>query len=297
MKVHGNCPECSSPIIGRKRIFCNAQCGEKYRYRHNKQHRYDNCKCGNRKMATSEQCKQCLNPRRKEIVCKCGKVFTPARARDRHCSPRCGWKYADRSGTVKTNQEASRLRVIARIVAVISTKYIGKHTMVSRCDYCGRYHEQDTSFCSYRCSAEWGREEYRLENGIVLHEHTCRECGCRFDRHARNQGDALYCSSACCGRAAKRRRRHNGKERASTVSVAIRRKVFRRDHYKCCYCNEQVSMVNFPDVREPHDATVDHIVPVAKGGVDEMWNLVTACCSCNSKKHASIRGEAQLCLL
>lgn len=32
----------------------------------------------------------------------------------------------------------------------------------------------------------------------------------------------------------------------------------------------------------------DHVVPLAKGGADAVWNLVPACTNCNRKKHASI---------
>ena len=36
---------------------------------------------------------------------------------------------------------------------------------------------------------------------------------------------------------------------------------------------------------------VDYVVPVSKGGGDDMGNLVTACRECNSGKRAHVIGE------
>ena len=43
----------------------------------------------------------------------------------------------------------------------------------------------------------------------------------------------------------------------------------------CYYCKETFS---------PNELTMDHIVPVAKGGKSTKNNLVTACKECNNKK-------------
>ena len=52
---------------------------------------------------------------------------------------------------------------------------------------------------------------------------------------------------------------------------AIRSAVLQRDGYLCAYCNREAD-------------TVDHIVPKAKGGTDEITNLVSACLECNGRK-------------
>ena len=58
-----------------------------------------------------------------------------------------------------------------------------------------------------------------------------------------------------------------------------------RDDYSCRYCGDDFSAI-------PLDLTLDHLFPVSRGGVDEMWNLATACRSCNSKKGARTPAEA-----
>lgn len=53
-----------------------------------------------------------------------------------------------------------------------------------------------------------------------------------------------------------------------------RRNVFLRDNNTCQYCSSR------------SDLTIDHVVPLSRGG-DWSWNnLVTACSDCNSKKGA-----------
>lgn len=60
-----------------------------------------------------------------------------------------------------------------------------------------------------------------------------------------------------------------------SLSNRIRFEVFKRDSFKCQYCGS-----SSPDVV----LEVDHIVPVAKGGTNELLNLVTSCWACNSGK-------------
>jgi hypothetical protein len=60
-----------------------------------------------------------------------------------------------------------------------------------------------------------------------------------------------------------------------SLSKKIRFEVFKRDAFKCQYCGSVPPLV----VLE-----VDHIIPVSKGGLDEIDNLVTSCFDCNRGK-------------
>ncbi len=51
----------------------------------------------------------------------------------------------------------------------------------------------------------------------------------------------------------------------------LRERILRRDSWTCYYCGAEAD-------------TVDHLVPRAKGGTDDMDNLVAACRSCNYSK-------------
>lgn len=63
------------------------------------------------------------------------------------------------------------------------------------------------------------------------------------------------------------------------ISKKVRFEVFRRDGFTCQYCGAK-----------PPEAVlhVDHIVPVAEGGGNEMTNLATACQECNLGKGARL---------
>lgn len=66
-----------------------------------------------------------------------------------------------------------------------------------------------------------------------------------------------------------------GKARRKSISKKIRFEVFKRDNFACQYCGASA-----PDVV----LHVDHIEPVAKGGDNDILNLITACAGCNAGK-------------
>lgn len=51
--------------------------------------------------------------------------------------------------------------------------------------------------------------------------------------------------------------------------------VLQRDYYTCHYCGQEAN-------------TVDHLIPISKGGTDEASNMVAACNKCNSGKRDRI---------
>lgn len=61
-----------------------------------------------------------------------------------------------------------------------------------------------------------------------------------------------------------------------------REDVFLDDEYVCYLCEEQLD----PDSRHPNpkSPTIDHVVPLSKGGADARNNVRTACLQCNLRK-------------
>jgi 5-methylcytosine-specific restriction endonuclease McrA len=59
-----------------------------------------------------------------------------------------------------------------------------------------------------------------------------------------------------------------------------KKNVMTRDNFICQYCGSA------------EELTVDHVVPLAKGGKTEFENCVTACKICNSKKGHKLPSEA-----
>jgi 5-methylcytosine-specific restriction endonuclease McrA len=56
---------------------------------------------------------------------------------------------------------------------------------------------------------------------------------------------------------------------------ATRENVLKRDNHQCQYCGRSVNMST---------GTVDHVVPVSRGGRHEWTNVAAACWKCNNKK-------------
>jgi 5-methylcytosine-specific restriction enzyme A len=52
----------------------------------------------------------------------------------------------------------------------------------------------------------------------------------------------------------------------------VREYVFQRDNHQCLSCGKTTKL------------SIDHIIPLATGGSNDLSNLQTLCSSCNSKK-------------
>ena len=83
------------------------------------------------------------------------------------------------------------------------------------------------------------------------------------------------------------RGRHRGPFGRQTVGLSKYR-LFTRDHHLCAYCGSQ-----FPE----SELTVEHILPVSRGGRHEWTNVVSACRSCNTRKGSRLPEEAGMPLL
>ena len=64
--------------------------------------------------------------------------------------------------------------------------------------------------------------------------------------------------------------------RRPRISAAVRRQVTERDEQRCAYCRSPM-LVGIPMV-------VDHVLPLAAGGVSTIENLCLACYRCNEFK-------------
>jgi 5-methylcytosine-specific restriction endonuclease McrA len=60
-----------------------------------------------------------------------------------------------------------------------------------------------------------------------------------------------------------------------------RTNVYLRDHGQCQYCGERISR---------NESTLDHVIPVSKGGKTIWENCTTACAPCNSSKSDATKG-------
>ena len=73
------------------------------------------------------------------------------------------------------------------------------------------------------------------------------------------------------------KKRFTGRSRIGRGSIpkSMRNQIYSRDKRECQFCLKTL---------EPEEFTIDHLVPLALGGLDEVTNYVTCCRVCNKQK-------------
>lgn len=105
-------------------------------------------------------------------------------------------------------------------------------------------------------------------------EKYCKNCGSVFDDL--NFKLCPYCGGELATRYGRQ-----------PIPRQLRHEVFKRDGYKCRECGAG---------KDETSLEIDHIVPVAKGGTNNINNLQTLCRECNRMKHTDewVGGETDL---
>ena len=105
-------------------------------------------------------------------------------------------------------------------------------------------------------------------------EKYCKKCGRAFDDL--NFKLCPYCGSELSTRYGRQ-----------PIPRKLRHEVFKRDGYRCRECGAS---------KEETSLEIDHILPVAKGGTNDIDNLQTLCRECNRMKHTDewVGGERDL---
>lgn len=182
-------------------------------------------------------------------------------------------RYNNKVSTIKQQERLSNM--------------IGKYCEIASwtCLHCGKSRiihgaqRQPKSGCCNECK-RYARKG-KVNN---IQTSTCQSC------HRVHSGKRKVCLCDICKAKKKRVARLNDKHRtvlrrvrkygayAEPVNRSI---VYSRDGYLCYICGRKV--VRCSGYR-PDMATMDHIVPLSKGGVHTYGNVRTCCASCNTKK-------------
>ena len=218
-------------------------------------------------------------------VCKtCNKEFIQTNGRQRYCSPEC-----------KLERERVKNKE-----SYISTVY----SVPSVCKICGKPFNKthpNNKYCSEKCSsrADAIRDVEKYAKYRLEHPKTCIECGVLFNW---NDNKQIYCSKKCVKKNNNRNHpklnrkkqerikklKANGEYDNSLTLEALRL----RDKDTCSICGKKVIPKDFiwrngtfiVGLKYP---SIDHIVPVSKGGTHTWDNVQLAHMDCNSIKNAN----------
>jgi 5-methylcytosine-specific restriction endonuclease McrA len=194
-------------------------------------------------------------------------------------------------------------------VAADVLAFIAGHLIDSpiACVVCGKsvplVRHKSCKACSEECSKERGRQQardkYEAITGVRLRAangpRPCRYC----DRvivpdHGLGRGRDVcdYCNT------------HSGSFRARAHLYGVpykhvsRKAIFRRDGWRCQLCGRKVKRVSKRSKStgrlHPRTASLDHIVPLRRGGPHEDANCQCACLECNVRKNARMIGQRRL---
>lgn len=191
----------------------------------------------------------------------CGSEFMATMSKARFCSNYCRLDYL----TPKFNKE---------------------------CIYCGANYigsAGSSDYCSNKCSDNSRYEEYR--KSLPTYNKKCCECSDFFSTNGKNR---KFCQTDCSRKYHGRLKELRKRERIIAngpvdKDISIER-LMDRDNKTCYLCNEKCEINDF-EVRDcgtivtgPNYPSVDHIIPVSKGGTHTWDNVMLACRKCNIEK-------------
>lgn len=175
---------------------------------------------------------------------------------------------------------------------------LGFHTTTGTTVYC-------SLICAQRARAGWSASKdivvyappaksappvshVKTKNRLVCG--VCKICDSSFVSFYRD----ITCSSECQDkyrRAASMEQKHRrrARMRGAFVAPVFRKKVFESDGYRCHICNKMTKKTAV--VPHPMAPTIDHLIPLAKGGTHEPINCRTAHFMCNSIKGDRLAGD------
>lgn len=260
-------------VSGKPRKYCSSCISER-------------CGCGNAKALAAVQCLDCERKRRQNerttFVCKqCGVTYIPkVTNRNQFCSVTC------RNRAIHV-LNAKRMDYSKR-----RPGYPSCLVYFPECTQCRRRFTAQTK-TKHLCSEPCKKADEVLSN-MARHsgKRTCKECSTVFPVEYRDK--TRFCSIECghvAGRRSKRKaKNHRGgdrhRHRARKYGVAYEPiqliKVLERDGWKCGLCTQPISRdAQYPDPMMP---SLDHIIPMSKGGSHTHANVQAAHHRCNTLK-------------
>lgn len=247
---------------------------------------------------------------------RCGTGFEPSNhdrgGYQRFCTSKCR-EQALEARVYRRKQEeriaALRCRqcsgqITGRVKQFCNPKCVAKYhngklkpvTILKTCISCYGCYPSTVNNTKQKYCSRWCREQHQTHPAKKRRSYEPRPDGleCKED----NCSKPVIAIGICSSHYSKKQRKDNpGKEpsgsfrkRAKQWGVYYepvdRRKIFARNQWICQLCLEPVN----PHSTDPRwRASLDHIIPMSRGGAHTYANLQLAHVSCNSRKHANVQ--------
>ncbi|WP_425592266.1 HNH endonuclease [Corynebacterium callunae] len=141
------------------------------------------------------------------------------------------------------------------------------------CGFCGNEiaadRRRDTKFCSKECIDDY-RTKFVDRTDYIRSTQSLRTA---YTREWRKKNPASV-------RTSKFKRRQF--ELTGSISERDWRRTVNRYHNKCAYCGQKCA------------PTMDHVIPLSRGGTNNIGNILPACLPCNASKHAKFLIECRV---
>jgi len=180
------------------------------------------------------------------------------------------------------------------------------------CIICGNVFEVKGKalVCGNECRKVDGRNKYyanhdhnlelaRIRDSVKTkpkQEVECAECGKVFMPEYRNKR-TVYCSDVCMDRSVGRNAHHIRRIRFKDgfIERVYKARIIKRDGGMCQICGKKVALKH--KAPYPYSPSLDHIIPLAKGGTHEPKNVRLVHFICNSLKRDGVSDGGDQLLL
>ena len=105
-----------------------------------------------------------------------------------------------------------------------------------------------------------------MKKSELYYDIKCDYCGEYFTPKSINN---KFCGKDCLS---EHHKDENNRKKKLTDYI-----IFERDNFKCVYCGKS-------SIEDGVKLIMEHIYPIKRGGEADMFNIVTACTSCNASK-------------
>ena len=176
-------------------------------------------------------------------------------------------------------------------------KYIGKSCdlYLLKCYVCSALVTSKSNLCKKcnTCKINKVRKPIVLRSPNVVRSFKCLNCNCEYISARVTNGNCQKCNKKNYNLRVRKISDHI--ERAKKRNVFYEKinsdVIYKRDGFKCKSCGCDV--VKSKEYK-PNQATIDHVIPISKGGSHTIDNIVTMCQSCNSIKSNRLINGAQI---